>query len=579
MLLLALAIAAMYFAREILIPLALAVMLSLMLIPAATFLERKLHFRRVAAVFAVLAVGIAGLFGAGWIIANQMVEVADRLPGWQQNIHAKIQAIRAPGPLGRAAESVKQIGQELTEPPPAVSPAGHPVKTQAPAERKPVPVQVVETPESGLNYVRDLLKPIVAPLAQALIVLVFTAFLLIEREDVRNRLLRVAGLSQISVMTVALDDVAQRVEHYLMLLLAVNTTYAFLFALGLYLIGVPYAVLWGALAGVLRIVPYVGTLVAALLPLVLSMAVFNGWMHPLMVFVLFGVLEGLTGNVIEPWLYGSHCGISSLALLVTAIFWAVLWGPAGLVLSTPLTVCLVTLGRYVPQLSFLHILLGDEPVLTESAQVYQRLLAMDSSEARSIVDTVLKDKPKVELFDTVLLPALGLAEQDRHKGQLDTVREQFLFLSMKEMLGEFAETPHEISESRTRVICLPASDEADEIAAAMLAQTLGAAGYAAIAFPAGVKVSELGGLLEEGRDIVCVSSVPPFAFAHASAMCRRLRARFHDITLVAGIWGFSGDPEQALGRFDQARPDRLVTTLAQAVEFVGESCAAEPERV
>jgi predicted PurR-regulated permease PerM len=576
----ALAIAGMYFAREILIPLALAVMLTLVLIPAATFIERRLHFRRVAAVFAVLAVGIAAVFGAGWVVANQMIEVADRLPGWQQNIHAKIQAVRAPGPLGRAAESVKQIGQELAEPPPAVSPAGHPVKTQAPQERKPVPVQVVETPESGLSYVRDLLKPIVKPLAEALIVLVFTAFLLIEREDVRNRLLRLAGLSQISVMTLALDDVAQRVERYLMLLFAVNSSYAFLFALGLYLIGVPYAVLWGALAGCLRIVPYVGTLVAALLPLTLSMAVFNGWLHPLMVFVLFGVLEGVTANVIEPWLYGSHTGISSLALLVTAIVWTVLWGPAGLVLSTPLTVCLVTLGRYVPQLSFLHILLGDEPVLTQDAQVYQRLLAMDSAEARGIVDAVLKDKPMLELFDTVLLPALGLAEQDRHKGQLDPVREQYLFLSMKEMLAELAEKPHPISETRGRVICLPASDEADEIAAAMLAQALGVAGYAAIAFPAGVRVSELGGFLEPGcRDVVCVSSVPPFAFAHASAMCRRLRAKFPEITLMAGIWGFTGDPEQALARFEQARPNRVVTTITQAVEFAAESCAAEPERV
>ena len=204
-------------------------------------------------------------------------------------------------------------------------------------------------------------------------------------------------------------------------------------------IGVPNPVLWGVVAGILRIVPYVGTLVAATLPIALSLAVFDGWLRPLLVFLLVAGLELIIANVLEPWLYGAHVGISSLALLVTAVFWAVLWGPAGLILSTPLTVCVVVLGRYVPQLSFLHILLGDEPALAAEAQIYQRLLAMDQLEAQTIVDQFLKGRPLVELYDSVLIPALSMAEQDRHKGAIDAAREEFLFLSINEMIAEFSE--------------------------------------------------------------------------------------------------------------------------------------------
>jgi len=213
--------------------------------------------------------------------------------------------------------------------------------------------------------------------------------MLLKREDLRNRLLRLAGLGQLNVMTQALDDAAGRVSRYILMQFLVNAGFGIIFGLGLYLIGVPNPALWGVVAGILRIVPYVGTLFAATLPIALSLAVFDGWFRPLLVFLLVAGLELIIANFIEPWLYGSQVGISSLALLVTTVFWTVLWGPAGLILSTPLTVCVVVLGRYVPQLSFLQILLGDEPVLAAEAQIYQRLLAMDQLEAQGIVSQFL----------------------------------------------------------------------------------------------------------------------------------------------------------------------------------------------
>jgi hypothetical protein len=263
-------------------------------------------------------------------------------------------------------------------------------------------------------------------------------------------------------------------SRYLLMQFLVNAGFGALFGLGLYWIGVPNPVLWGAVAGILRIVPYVGTAIAATMPLALSLAVFDGWLRPLLVLAVVVSLELIVGNFLEPWLYGAHVGVSSLALLVTAVFWAVLWGPAGLILSTPLTVCVVVLGRYVPHLSFLNILLGDEPVLAADAQLYQQLLAMDQLEAHTIVREFLKGRPLVELYDSVLVPALSMAEQDRHKGAIDAMREDFLFLSINEMIAEFSEYEVPESEARpaNRILCIPAHDRADEITAAMLAQLL-----------------------------------------------------------------------------------------------------------
>ena len=236
-------------------------------------------------------------------------------------------------------------------------------------------MRVIEEPASELESVRDLVKPFLAPLGEFGIVLVFSVFLLIKQNDLRNRLFRLAGLDQLNVMTQALDDATRRVSRYLLMQLLVNACFGVLCGIGLYLIGIPYAALWGSVAGMLRIVPYVGAVVSALLPFTLSLAVFDNWTPPLLVFLLFAALELVTGNFVEPWLYGMHTGISSLALLLATVFWTALWGPAGLILSTPLTVCVVVLGRYVPQFSFLHVILGDEAALAAEASFYQRLLA------------------------------------------------------------------------------------------------------------------------------------------------------------------------------------------------------------
>jgi len=356
----------------------------------------------------------------------------------------------------------------------------------------------------------------------------------------------------------------------------VNACFGVLCGIGLYLIGIPYAALWGTVAGILRIVPYVGAAVSALLPFALSLAVFDNWTHPLLVLLLFATLELVTSNFVEPWLYGIHTGISALALLLTAVFWTVLWGPEGLILSTPLTVCVVVLGRYLPQFSFLHVLLGDEDALAAEARFYQRLLAMDDQEAKAVADVYLREHSLAQLYDVVIIPALTIAEQDRHKGALESTREEFLFLSIREMMAEFSERTQSekgLEPAAGRVFCVPASDQADELTAAMLAQLLDQAGQAAISFSLDDSLEHSLGLMNPGEaDTFCISALPPFAFARARTLSRDLQLRFPRTKVVIGVWGFAGDTERALQRFQPGRPAKLVTSLTDAVKFVNAGC-------
>jgi predicted PurR-regulated permease PerM len=568
------AVAALYFGREIFIPLAFALTLALLLMPATAILQR-LGFGRVLASLLPLVIVVAGLAASGWLVGEQLLSVTNQLPNYRDNIHAKIESIRGPsdGALKRAAESVQEIGKELSASGPAVVPPSR--GRLRPQASGPVPVEVVEPPANSLTYLRQILGPFISPLAETFIVLIFSAFILIKREDLRNRVLRLCGMSQLNVMTQALDDAAQRVSRYLLLQILVNGCFGALFALGLWLIGVPYAALWGVIAAALRFVPYVGTPLATVCPLVLSLAVFDGWSKPAMVVAVFLGLELIVGNVVEPLLYGAHTGISSLAILVSAVFWAVVWGPAGLILSTPLTVCLVVAGRYVPQLSFFHILLGDEPVLLPEAKLYQRLLAMDQAEARAVVEEFRTGHSLVEVYDRVLIPALTMAEQDRHKAALEPAREEFILLSMSEMVAECADTARPLTTRDGRVLCLPAHDAADELTASMLAQVLEQAGLAVVSLPLTPSFQDvLAFIRPEPHDVICISALPPFAFSPARKLCRQIRISFPDVRIIVGLWGYAGDAVETTRRFEGPGPNQIATSLGGVLDLLGNSQTA-----
>ena len=461
LLLVALVILTLYFARDLVAPMAFALVLNFLLSPAVALLERWRLSRSVSVVLVIL-IFFSALGATGWVVARQLVHVAELLPDYRENIQTKLDSLHTPigGAAGRTISALEEMTEQLSShanttlaPPepntvlptvrprrsrqPAAPQAGLPDKNATP--QQPTPVQVVEPPVSVGRYLQDIFSPILRPLAACGIVMVFTVYMLMNREDLRNRLLLLAGMGRLSVMTRALRDAAERISTYLVWQFVTNVLFGLLFGIGLSLIGVPDATLWGALAAILRYIPYVGTGIAGLLPVIFAVAIFPRWREVLEIVGLYGALEIVTANFFEPWLYGSRTGISALALLASAIFWTLLWGWSGLVLATPLTVCLIVLGRHVPQLRFLHVLLGEDAELAPEAKFYERLLAMDQNEAYSIADRFLNERPLIDFYDAVLLPALGLVEQDRHQGSFDEARGNYLLMSATELVAELSE--------------------------------------------------------------------------------------------------------------------------------------------
>lgn len=577
---LALAIAGLYFGRQIFIPIALALVLSFLLTPLVGLLE-KIRLGRVPAVLAVLVFCFALTAGLAWLVAGQLLDITGHIGDYKSNLEQTIRSLhpRAGSAFGQATATVQELNKDLTA---ASGTSGH-----APADEsgtshhaRPVPVQVTNPPSNLVEDMRTLLGPLAGPAETAAIVVIFTAFMLIKREDLRNRLIRLGGEGQLSVMTQALDDASRRLSRYLLLLFLVNACYGTLFGVGLHLIGVPHALLWGILAALLRLVPYVGTLIAAAFPMAMALAVFPGWTHVLFIFGLFVVLELITANLVEPWLYGSHTGISSLAILVAAVFWSMLWGPVGLILSTPLTVCLMLLGRYVPQLSFLEVLLGDEPVLTPQELFYQRLLAMDQDEARNIAETQLQQNSLECLYENVLIPALQLEESDRHMDLVGERTSEFISQSTREIIddlgdrfgkqnseneGEQGSIVSKLRGVGAEIVCLPARDEADELVGMMFCQLLQQAGCAASYLAIGTVNDMLEQVAKGGFRIACVSALPPFAVGQARSLCKRLRARFPELKIMLGLWKFPGGVLKAQARVGAGCADGIATSLSEGL--------------
>ena len=578
------AIVTLYFARIVLIPFALALLFTFILTPVVKLLER-IHFGRIPSAILVVLLSVGACGAVGWTVAKQFSQVVDQLPDYKANIRTKLTSLHwsSHHALDNASQTMTEIGKDLAAAP-TVQRSGdstltHPTLMRPTPEPKPIPVEVVKSPALPLESMQNVL----GLLASVLIVLVFTIFMLIRREDLRNRLISLAGDGNLHLVTQTLDDASARVSRYLLLQFVVNTCYGVFIGACLHFIGLPGALLWGVIVGTLRFLPYIGPPLGGIMPLLLSLAVFDGWTRPLMVLALFVFTELIVSNLLEPMLYGIHTGISSLAILVAAIFWTAIWGPIGLVLSTPLTVCLLVVGRHVPRLRFLQILLGDEPALTPDSRFYQRLLAMDHDEARQVLEKCLEGKTLEELYDSVLIPALSLAEQDRHQNRLEDEHQKFICQSTRELIDEFWEPRGEEpagaiegggrgelsramalrDEQSRKVVCVPARDEADEIVAIMLAQVLETAGHQALCIPVGTAAEMLAQVKDEKPDVVCISALPPFAIPHARTLYAKLRAQDSQMRILVGLWNFSDDPSKVSRRLGLSEGARAFTTLAE----------------
>lgn len=498
--------AILYFGQDVFLPLAVALLLTFALGPIVSFLRRRSIPRPFAVILTVIF-AFTAITLLTVVVATQVANLAENITVYQNNILAKVQSLKEMGASGgiidRLSGAVERVGAELKE---------AEESSTAKPKKEPLPVEIIAQ-QNPIETLKNLIVPLAGPLASAGMILVVVVFMLLEREELRDRFIRLVGYDDLHRTTEALQDAAQRVGHYLLMQLVVNTLYAIPITAGLWILGIPNAVLWGLLTLVLRFVPYIGPVIGMLLPLFLAVAVAPGWSLVLWTAALFLVSELISNNVIEPWLYGSRTGLSPLAIIVSAIFWTWMWGPIGLLLSTPLTVCLVVLGRHVPQFEFLDVLLGNEPVLEPHARMYQRLLAGDPEEATDNAEEFLEEMDLAEFYDEIGLPALMLGENDRRRGVMsDEQRHKFAesAMTLVENLAEIAEeeeneededtTAGETSASaaatpaQTKPVTLPDGDnktlvcfggrgDIDDAAAAMLVQVLQAQGANATAVP------------------------------------------------------------------------------------------------
>jgi predicted PurR-regulated permease PerM len=637
------AIAALHFAKEILLPLALAILISFLLTPLANRLERW-RFPRVVSVISVVTVTFALLGVLGWGLSLQVVELSAQLPTWRKGLVQKVDELRQastsePGEksaLDELTETIEEVDKAISqsgkpavdgqkgnagsdrssEARPAAEEAAEPAANEL--ERRaatpawnseelwswtrgwrqggneaavgppdPVDVRIVGTPVSPLRQMMDWFGPLVAPLTTAGIAVVLVIFILLSREDQRNRFLQLFGSTHLHASTEALTDVTERVSKYLRMQFLINAGYGIAVGVGLWAIGVPSALTWGVLSFSLRFLPYIGPWLSAVMPLFVSIADSEGWTQPLLVVGWFTILELIVNNVAEPLLYGRSTGVSGVGVIVAAIFWTWIWGPIGLVLAMPLTVCVVVAAKYIPSLHFLSILLGDQTPMPDQQRVYQRLLAGDMGEARKLLMTRLKETSLTNVYDNVLVPALALAEQDRHAGLLHEEQEEAVEETARELvddLGQEAATaraaaaePEKAGPSDMtplRVLCAPLRDEADDISSQMLAQLLQGE---RIEIELAANESLTGELVDSVAtlkiDVAVISILPPLPPRSSRLLCRRLRDRYPKLPIIVGYW--CGDCHDELGRRLCGDDGEVVTSLAEAVERV-RAIAARP---
>jgi predicted PurR-regulated permease PerM len=581
-------VAALYFARELFVPLALAILLSFAISPLVLWL-RRWHFRRVPSVITSVLLAFAVIFGIGSVIGGQIAQLAEDLPVYQDNIVRKLHSLQGSklgdGLIGRSLAMLKTLGKEVERAPQGAEPGAGvtpSLKPSLPQRAPPIPVEIHQPELTAVQVIQTLLTPVLQPLATTGLVIIFVVFFLLQREDLRSRFLRLAGSRDLQRTTAALDDAGSRLSRYLLIQTALNAGFGLLIGAGLGLIGVPNPVLWGVLAMLLRFVPYIGPIIAALFPMALAVAVDPGWSMLLWVTGLFLVVEPLTGHVIEPQLYGRGTGLSAVAVIVSAAFWTWLWGPIGLLLSTPLTVCLIVLGRHVDRLEFLDVLLGNEPALTPDQYFYQRILGGDPDEAALHAEAFLKSSTLAAYYDEVAIKGLALAQLDVNRGELDHAQRMQIKESVEAVMDDLAEhrdatptaatsdqpSPTEKSED-TPVLCAAGRGSLDEAAAALLAQLLIREGIGArVVSSSAVSALNISGLDVVGVEVVCLSYLEPGGLGNARYLVRRMRRKSPNLRILIGFWSL--DEAQVIVR-DAVREtgaDGVVTSLQQAVAAI-----------
>ena len=554
-------------AQAVFVPLALAIVVAFALGPAVRLLERALG--RVGGVALVVIVSLAAVTAFGYLLERQVVDLSAQMTKYSDSIQRKMIALRGSegSGLGGLSRSVDRAVRNLDK--------------QVEADEGARPVRVVPAEATALERIESALAPVGEPLARAGIVLVLVIFFLIKREDLRDRFIRLVGRGHVTMTTRALDEAGQRIGRFLAQQSAINGSFGVIVAAGLMGIGIPYAPLWGFVAAVLRFVPFVGTLFAMLVPAALAFAQFPGWWQLIATLGLFFGLDILVAYVVEPIVIGAKTGVSPMAMLLSAIFWSWLWGPVGLVLSTPLTVCLAVLGKHVPRLSSLAILLDDQPALEDQLVLYHRLLSGDEEEAQEILDKRFREKTRAQVFDQIIIPALLLADRDRARGEISEADHQHVVRTIRALADTAPDAPRDaralapVGEGgRTerplhRIVGVSARTVTDETIWEMLAQLfdpqkaqLESVGSSFLS--SDLTPREPGGVSPDAPDLVCVISVPPGGLAQARYICRRLRAKLPHTPVVVIRPGGQANGQESSQRLTEDGARQVCFTLESA---------------
>jgi predicted PurR-regulated permease PerM len=579
----AVVIAALYFGREVLVPIALAILLTFVLAPIVRFLQGW-YFPKIVAVMIVAILAFGAIFGLGALMVSQVNQLARDLPRYQSTLGDKIESLRGvaggTGTLERASEVLKDLSKEINTPNNGASPSSF---SGNGTPDRPIPVEIKQPDPGALQTLAALITPLVHPLTTTGIVAIFVIFILMQRQDLRNRLVRLAGARDLQRTTAALDDAGQRLSRLFLTQLALNASFGCVIGIGLWIIGVPSAPLWGMLAMIMRFVPYIGALISSVFPLVLAAAVGPGWTMVLMTAALFLVVELIVGQAIEPLVYGQSTGLSPVAVIVSATFWTWLWGPVGLILATPLSMCLVVVGRHVDQLEFLEVMFGDQPPLTPPELIYQRMLANDPIEAAEQARTFLNEKPLIGYYDEILLEGLKLAQADSKRGLLNDERRQRIRDAVAEIVDDLsahedkveptergtieleevsplaqldkAEGPREITVLPERwrnghpVLCVPGMGLLDEAAAILIAQLVERRGIGARSEqPDALSLSRIASLDTKNIALICLCYLGNATAAQIGYAVRRIRRKAPNAFILVSLFGNTGSID-GLGQY------------------------------
>ena len=623
--LVAFVVAMLYVGREIFIPIAIAILVSFVLSPPILLL-RRWGLGRVISVLTVVFTALVIAFSVSAVLTRQVSELAVDLPLYQATINAKLDDLRDAAAdnalFAKVSAALKKLGEinpHRVVPSSAPAPLNQPKNqlTKGQESERPIPVEVHQPEPGPFVIVQTIAGTALSPLETTFIVVVFVIFILLQREDLRNRFIRLAGASDLQRTTLAMNDAAGRLSRFFLVQTLVNASFGVIIAVGLYFIGLPSPILWGIVAFLLRFVPYIGPFIAAGFPVALAAALDPGWGIAFETLALFLIVQTIIGQAVEPWLYGRNTGISPIAVVISATFWTWLWGTVGLVLSTPLTVCLVVLGRHVERLAFLDVIFGDAPPLTPVENFYQRMLAGDASEVVDQAERFLKTNTLVDYYDEVALPALLMAQVDLRRGVLDEPRQRRIKETIDEVIEDLSDhvdrppaaapAPEPFAledsggpslptfapslspsfaaivaaplpdlpgaglttnrESEKPVLCIAGRSFLDEAAAALFAQILEKHGMGAKVGPAGaLTAGRISSLSAEGVRLVCLSYFDAdLSTAGARFAVRRLRRRLGQVKILAGFW--QSGPGQASELCAATKADFCATRFKEALDF------------